>query len=342
MKKSILIIFLIALLLIPTSVLAVETKSVDLLGGVQNSILDTAIGILNYNVNLERIKVVSLGGDFKGGVPLWIFFGTFTLIFTILWVASGQVPMFKNDENKGARKGFVIALSLMMLLMSNVAEIVATLISSVATIGVLLFAVLGGYTIWSVFRGGWAANRLNDANTSKTLAQARKDSLEAVKTDKQTEEDEKRIKHAVDYGLDNQKTAITSLNKDLQTLLSEFNRHTSGPANRTIRDSLTKISNDLGKIMKFSTESNSFMTDVQQHRTGKSNTQGKLVFTTRKDFDTLSNDLGKRISLISSIVAHEQIDSNKPKLITNTQAAIKITAQMENDLAREEQLIHQI
>ncbi|MGV8162504.1 MAG: hypothetical protein ACP5N2_04205 [Candidatus Nanoarchaeia archaeon] len=348
-----------------------------ILGGTEKGILNTAVNILNYQIPVSGgvwwsydykeaagagtakglAKAVTVQGD-TPRVALWLLAAVFTLIFTVIWVASSFVPLFKNDEHKGPRKWFCIAITLLTMFTTPVALMIINLVGMFTTLAYIAFLVLGVYTIWTLTRSGWAGNATENAASTKSLADARTVSAEAARQNEKTAEYRKKTKEAARTGVKDQKRAIQQLRKDLDDILKRFVgvRHSGGISrsdeSRIVQD-LGKISTDLGKILTFKTNNDRILstmnaTDYKETagRTGLaklSSPDNKAII--KRDLDTQTNDLGHTISNISALiqVAPAGITTAKiDRLINFTTVAVNIATRMERDLVLEEQMIEKI
>lgn len=356
MREKILVFLVIALLIFPV----VSAAGEDLFGGMGQNIVDTIINIVNYEIAFPAATIYGYKSeDVKA--PLWLFVFMFMIIFSILWLASAQVPLFKDQENQGPRKAFAIAFSFLIILGTPATKWMYTLIKTLTSLAFIAMIVLGVYTIWVIFKGGWAANKKTAAAATSSLAESAREIAEAKRVNEQTNEYKKKTEHAIRHGLNQQVASIRSLRTDLVKLASKFNGYSASAAtkaNAEIDKLLTKISDDAGKIISYMTENDRMMTGMTQNiysadgNTGLGGTKattkddafgkkGRLVTEAMKDGDTQTNDLGRIIGGIADRV-RKGIGPNIGELKTMTTQAINITQRLERDLVLESQMIEKI
>jgi hypothetical protein len=367
MKSRNFIIFtLLFLLLLPIFVSAQSSNSADgLLGGVDSQILKTVINILNYPVPIVYQYITNSDASMssKGETaPLWLLFAVFAIVYSIIWIASGFVKIFKDDANRTARIIFSIAVSLITVFLTPVLLWILKLITLFATLAYIALLVLGVFVIWVLFRAGWASGAATNAESSQALAQATQLSAEAGRQKYQAKEFERKTNIAKRNGVKRQKGLISGLRKDLVTVLRDLqnvrrgNHHTMFGKNREQRvlTDLSKISRDLGGILSFKTENDRIMSGMRNNRytpmdnaglPGK--THGKEILDAEHNLSTETNDLGRIISGISQEIKTNGIRHNHPpdnidKLISMTENAVNVATRMERDLVMEEQLVEQI
>jgi len=350
-----------------------------MLGGTEKGILQTAVNIINFPVpisgatwwgyepKLDDKGKVSGSITMSSGtpsVPLWLLAAVFTVIFTILWVASGFVPLFKNDENKGPRKFFVIAITLLTMFTTPVVLMLITMISTFTSLAYLAFLILGIYTLWVLFRSGWAGNAKENAASTRSLADAQQMSAEARRQMAQTDEFKDKTKKAAKTGVNQQGKAIRNLRKDLTRVLNDFTSIRKGRVTSNLGRNLEKrvmkdlsdISTDLGKILTFKTENDRIMSQMNSTNFATANRSTIPLNTTRaasqgqaqaimveKQVASETNDLGRIISGVMQEVRTNSItDANIGRLIEMTSNAVNIATRMERDIVLEEQMIEKI
>jgi hypothetical protein len=339
----------------------VSAAGEDLLGGMGQQIIDTVMNIANYEVTFPASSVYGMD-PVSAKAPLWNYVFVFMIIFSILWLASAQVPLFKDQENQGPRKAFAIAFSFLTMLGTPAVSWVKKLISTFTNLAMIAILVLGVYTIWVIFKGGWAANRKTGATATSSMAEATREVAEAKRVNAQTAEYKKKTEHAIRHGMTQQVTAIKSLRGDLTTLLGKFNgypgRAGAVSTDNSINKLLGKISSDAGKILTYMTENDRMMTGMTKRLYDESGTTGlgssrattaadiygpvgRRVTEVMKNGDTQTNDLGRIISGMAERV-RAGIPANVNELRDMTAQAINITQRMERDIVLESQMIEKI
>ncbi|GIU69711.1 MAG: hypothetical protein KatS3mg002_0947 [Candidatus Woesearchaeota archaeon] len=353
MKKTLITILLLFILL--PNFVAAE----DLLGGLGQDILSTVINIINYPVTFPAASIYGYESG-AGTAPLWAYVFVFMLLFSVLWLASGQIPLFKDDENKGPRKAFVIAFSALVMLATPLVPLLFKVLRLFTSLAIIAAIVLGVYTIWVIFKGGWASNKLYSAKSSEQLAKASQGFADAERQLKQTEEYEHKTAQAAAKGLKNQIKTIRSLRSDLESILKDLRQIQRGNAttilgnNRTrkILKDLDRVRIDLGKLLSFQTENDRIMTGMSNINYNEHHRPGGLVSRTdthvniRRTVDTETNDLGRIIGGIGDAIRTQGIttgpNGNIHHLIDLTLNAINILNRMERDVVLEEQMIEKI
>ena len=344
-----------------SSVSAAVTNGI--LNGMEGQIWDTVRNIMLLPVPALGI---AKGEAYPQGLPLFGLLLAFTILFSLLWLASGQVPLFKADGNKGARKMFIIAMSLLVIFATPFVSMLLTLVNTFQSLAMIAMLVLGVYTIWTIFRGGWSANKVTNSESSmksaqadKTLADAGMIVKEADRVERQAEAYEHKTAMAANNGLHQQATAINSLKTDLTNLLGQFSRArglvAGGAAlgasqERSIINLMNKISRDAGQIASFKTNSDRLLAGMNTKRQkeggvgsiGASEAKTNLTMIRSKD-DTETNDLGRTIIGIAESVRTTGIKrSNIGNLISWTTTAVSLVNQMSRDIVLEEQMIEKI
>ena len=357
--KNIKILLLMILMIIGFTPIIVTAAGPGLLGGLEGDIWTTITNIMDLKVPAPGYVLV--GDAVQGGLPLWTVLLVFMIIFSVLWLASGQVPLFKAQENKGPRKAFVIGLALLVIFTTPVIGMFLKIVGGFTSLTLLALIILGGYTLWVILRGGIAANRKTNAESTQTLAAAAEMTAQAERKNAQTEEYRQKTAHAARRGLRNQVSSIRTLRRDLTRLSGDFNdakRWLTGgtgrielPRNRTsqIDRDLTRIVSDAGRIIQFKAENDRFMSAMDTNNYAPSATP-PIGLTSRTatgqailDSNTQTNDLGHSLSNMAQIIRTQGITStNINNILGWCTTSINITNRMERDVALEEQSVDKL
>lgn len=347
--------FILILVLIPF-VNAAE----DILGGVGQDILSTAVNIVNYPITFPAAKLYGYESQ-SISAPLWAFVFVFMILFSLFWLASGQIPLFKNDENKGPRKAFVIAFSFLLMLGTPITKYIFNMTKVFGSFIYIAMLIVGVYTIWVISKGGWAENRMESVKSSQKLANAAQGFAEAERQLKQTKEYAHKTALAAKKGLKNQVSAIRSLKSDLENVLTQLRRLQRGSnttvignqrTNKILKD-LDRVRIDLGKIITFKTENDRLLTGMTNLNYNEMENPPNLgvrdddIINIRRHVDTQTNDLGRMIGGIADIIRTQGIitigpNANIQHIIDVTLNAINVLERMERDIVLEEQMIEKI
>ncbi|MBR9676653.1 hypothetical protein GOV04_00740 [Candidatus Woesearchaeota archaeon] len=142
------------------------------------SILDSVVGLLQKIFSAE-IKIPHPGYDAET-VALWQVIAVFLLLFSIVYVVTGQVPPFKGTSHAGARKGFAVAVALLAQFGSPVTEMIADLISGMAGLGIVLTLVLAVIFAFIIFSRALGFGAKVSAKGLKDTAEGMKTTAEAI------------------------------------------------------------------------------------------------------------------------------------------------------------------
>jgi hypothetical protein len=338
-------------------VMPVFASAASILGGVENDVLDTVKGIITYEFTIPAAKLYGGGtASAPWTVPVWMLFAGFAAVYAILWLASGMLPLFKAEENKRSRIIFVIAITIITLFATPVMIWILKLVTLFTTLAYIALLILGIYTIWTLFRSGWASNSAMNSESKKTLADATRLSAEAARENKQTESFEHKTAQAEKNGLKQQVKAIKGLNSDLSRVLKDFadikSKGTYPPAATTVKrisTDMNKISTDTGKILTFQTQNDRIMAGMSasNYKTGAASPLNALDASgfskIKAGVDSETNDLGRSISAIAQTIRNPGITAGTiNNLLGWTEAAINITNRMQRDIVLEEQMIDKI
>jgi len=344
MRDKILVLLLLAVILIPA------VHAADMFGGLGTDMIDSVMKIVSYEVTFPAASIY--GQTYAATkAPLWAFAFIFMLIFAILWNAVGQIPLFKNNENTGSKKAFTIAFTALIVLGTPAAPMVYSMIGAFTFFAFILLVVLGFYTIWTIFRGGWASNKTDNARSAQSMATAVQASAEARRDRAQTLNYDRKTLHAFMHGLNQQVTAIRIVRHDLEDVLGRL-QGISFPVptavSQRIDQTMGRISIDMGKIITYTTANDRMtaaMSKANYTQTNGENLAGldaTGAAEIKKDTDTETNDFGRTITDIAQVVRTGINQNNIHNLIAWTISAINITQRMERDISAQEQMINKI
>lgn len=363
MNKKLFTIFALVVLFIPVFVSAAPGSGI--LGGTESEILKTVVTILNYEIPIAGATLYGGYTIANSKAPLWLLFAVFAIVYSIIWLASGFIKLFKDDANRNPRIFFSIAISLIVIFATPVVLQIVSLIQTFTALSVIALLVLGVFIIWALFKSGWASGSAMNAESSRSLAQAAEMSAQAARQKAQAGEFERKTRLAKRNGVKKQRSLISNLRKDLTTVLSDLqsinrgNTYSSLGRSREQRvlNDLSRISRDLGGIISFNTQNDRAMSGMSgtyySERNGAGNlprTQGgKEVLNAEANLATETNDIGRIISGISQEIKTNGISRTVPppngniaKLLTMTENAVNVATRMERDIVLEEQMIDKL
>lgn len=358
MNKKLFSIVILTLLVLP--LFASAQVEDGLLGGMDKEIFKAVGDIINYPIHIPAAQIYSNKTTQELTMPVWLLFAGFAIVFCTIWLASGFVPLFKAPENKKIRIFFVIGVTLITMFVTPVMLWIVKLTVAATTITYLLLLVLVGYTIWTIFRSGWASNSAQNAMSTRSLAEAAQLSAEAARQNKQTDVYKEKTKMAAERGLTQQIGAIRGLRTNLGALLGDFTSMRKAaiyPPNvkshQAAMKKIDRISVDLGRITSFKTETDRVLAGMKTVDYREDAAIESLSSTTapvwgsrkaniRQTVDTETNDLGRTIATIATELRGVLNEPLLKNLIGQTEAAINITHQMEKDIVLEEQMIEKM
>jgi hypothetical protein len=102
---------------------------------------DTLQEFLTYTLTIPHPYSVA-GTSMQEVVPLWSVFAVFTLLFAIIFAASAKIKIF-DEEHKGARKAFCIALALIIMFGTPITELFVVVFAGYFTSLMSLLIVAG-------------------------------------------------------------------------------------------------------------------------------------------------------------------------------------------------------
>ena len=230
----------VKILLIFLLVIVFSTQVFAQQGGM--GITDGAGGIIVSIFDLISIQITIPNLVFAAEpVPLWVLILGFIIAFSVIHLAAGRIPLFKEAPSKGPHKLFSIAVSLMVIFSTPFLKGLLGLVGTFTSLGMIAILVLGIYMIWTLFKGGWSEQ-------TKSLAQSGKVSAEAKEIDREAREIGDNAKAGI-KALDKQKSALNRLTR------GGFLKR-KGPLqldienNHKLLEQLTEIQSDLNDAMK--------------------------------------------------------------------------------------------
>ncbi|MFA6072563.1 MAG: hypothetical protein WC758_00420 [Candidatus Woesearchaeota archaeon] len=378
-KKIFVLTFLI-LLFLPLFVSAQSTgyggTTDGLLGGTEKEIFKTVGNILSYKITIPVANLYTADPNLQDWtMPVWLLFAGFTVIFCVLWLASGVLPLFKADENKRSRTFFTIAITLITMFTTPVMMWILKLVTLFTTLSYIALLILGGFTVWTIFRSGWASNAVTNSESAKSMADARRNMADAAQKNAesgrqtaQTGEYMHKTAQALTTGLHQQIEAVQSVTRNLRdivTVVVAIERRGVYPAATPMTDNLLRdmnnISQNLGRISSFKTQNDrlmSGMTTKYYSETAKGSIGSKsaakkavkgvspaipALIEIKAKSDAETNDLGRILSeMASNISAGIKSKAAADKIINLGSTGVNILQRMEKDIVLEEQMIEKI
>jgi hypothetical protein len=333
-----------------------------------DSIQNTIMNILNYEIPAPAYVVEGYGSGYTSysGLPFWVVILTFMLLFSIIWLASMQVPLFKTQENQGPRKAFVVALSLMTIFATPVVMWILRVIKAFTALTIIAICIAGIYTIYVLTRSSIAKNRKTDAESSKVMADAGTVAAAAKRQNAQTKNYNEKTAHATRYGLKHQLAMIRNMEEQINHVVRSLHHTTPrlrnnaavspSESNRIIRH-LNNISIDLGKLLTYKSNNDRILSGMSTRNYMEDN-PGSLIgihpgagpedYAGRRvqiaqNVDTQTNDLGSALNGMISLIRYDGIrDSNVNKLSEMALNALNIIQRMKRDIVLEQQMIEKI
>lgn len=234
MKKNKFWLLSIITTIIMPSVLAATTRTSQqgLFGDLIQRMRDTLQEFLTYTLTIPHPYSVA-GTSMQEVVPLWSVFAVFTLLFAIIYAASAKIKIF-DEEHKGPRKAFCIALALIVMFGTPVTElfviVFAGYFTSLLSLLIVVGFILGLWLILFLIPGRAIASgaRWKDQNTIMS-GEKKAESIEAMKAShdaglmKKDLRREKRGFKKLGRLLDKETKAIGDLKKHLIHVREEIN-----------------------------------------------------------------------------------------------------------------------
>jgi|GEM_PF-7082715 len=262
MKKIKLWLISIILALILPSTLAASTGYAQqgLFGDLIQKLTVTLQEFLTYTLTIPHPYSVG-GSSLQEVVPLWSVLAVFTLLFSIIFAASGTISIFK-EKNKGPRTAFCIALALIVMFGTPITELfVVTFAGYFTTLTSLLLVVGFLIALWFILfllpKRGIGAGSKFGAEGSMDRAEGIQRSTEAARIRRDAKIERKDLKRSNkgfkklwNY-LDEDKKVIGDLKQHLMQIknnLPYVDRLRNEPA--ALQDAKTKITNELSLVIR--------------------------------------------------------------------------------------------
>jgi hypothetical protein len=143
MKKNKFWLLTIITSIVLPSVLAATTRTAQqgLFGDLIYRMTNTLQEFLTYTLTIPHPYSVA-GTSMQEVVPLWSVFAVFTLLFAIIFAASAKIKIF-DEEHKGPRKAFCIALALIVMFGTPITELFVVVFAGYFTSLLSLLIVVG-------------------------------------------------------------------------------------------------------------------------------------------------------------------------------------------------------
>lgn len=282
-------------------------------------LLQAIFDILNTPLQIPNLVVDSQE------VSLWLLILAFMVVFSVLYLASQNIPLFK-DAPKGPIKMFSIAISLLVIFTTGFLNSLLSLIGTFTSLGMLAVLVLGIYTMWTLFKTGWSeqSEKLAEANErsanaskldveSKTLNDEAKASNKALNKQKRTLDrltGKNRLfglikgKGTIGLDIENNKKLLKQLDR-LSNALGESAQVTGEEQQKIIGNSLKELKNAISKL--------------------KTNTQHSLQRINRLD-NILYKSKDEELAHLETI--KKNIESNLDDIQKNTELEDKLKSQV--------------
>ena len=340
LKKTILFLFIT--LILANFAFAANT---GLLGGLEGDVLTTVGNILNFQIPIHASQLYGYSSN-NMFVPIWALFAVFGMLFSVLWLASGNIPLFKTAETKGPRKMFIIALSMLTMFTTPIIKWILNLITAFTGISIVLLLVLGGYTVWTIFMGGWR-NNMAQNRESRGTAQTRIAAANSLLGDAQIKEHdnlikEQKLQNAMNYDLNNTVIRIRDIRGRWRRVAKDLSNITTIKGGVTKQKSaftdaynnMREIINDSNKIINYETEVDTLIKTDKQY--------GASLKNVSEEGTALANLTKQYAATMTVIIGEMRQLSQKidPALIKNVisyiDKVIQITEQMERAATAEE------
>jgi hypothetical protein len=78
--------------------------------------------------------------------PLWILILGFMIAFSVIFLAAGKIPLFRDAPSKGPHKMFSIAVSLMVIFSTPFLTALLGLVGTFTSLSMIAVLILGIYT----------------------------------------------------------------------------------------------------------------------------------------------------------------------------------------------------
>lgn len=320
-------------------------------------VLDVIWSVFSYPVTINVAPLYSKTYASNNTVPFWLLIASFMVLFSVVWLASAYINLFKDPKNKNPRMMFVIAISFIALFGTPLAIWLMKLVYTFTTLSIIALLILGIYIIWTLSKSTWAESAKTNAESSAKLADSSRKNAETDLKNKQTKEFKEKTNLAAIKGIRSQISNINRLKEDLKHILSDFYRIKKRgmyPVGKNVLSRLAgetvRINDNMGKIISFNTENDRIMSLMSTRSYDELNTSNLNVVnptsgtaSLRANVESQTKDLGHSVSAIKDTVQKGISNENEiNNLINWTESAINIATRMERDIVLEKQMIEKI
>jgi len=333
-----------------------------------SEVMNVIIGAFNWPVSINAAPLYGQRYASNHTVPFWLLVASFAVVYSILWLASNNIPIFKAKQGlntRGPRAMFTLAVTFIALFGTPLAIWIMWVIYTFTLLSIIAITILGIYVIWTLTREQWAANAKKNADSSKVLADAATSNAASDRQNEQTKEYKEKTKAATRKGLRYQLREIRKMEKDMDLIASHLygvkKRGVYPPNNtslsRIIRD-VSTVRKDLGNIISYATNNDRIMSTMSTNNYTENNATGLTrvnpqstppnaidhTSSIRAGVETQTNDLGHTISAIADTLQTRGIPDlqTNNKLISWAEVGVNLAKRMERDIVLEEQMIEKI
>ena len=294
------------------------------------------------------------------GLPLWVTFLVFTLLFAILWLSSGTVPLFKAKENIASRKMFVAALALLVIFTTKAVFWIVKVINMFTALTIIALSIIGIYTIYVIARSNYADDKKINAESSKKISEAEVVESEVKKTKAGIRNQNDKLNQAQRYGLQYQSRKLREIEMDAEDVVTGLNRarptlrKPTEKLGKTATDRIIRQLNDisvkLGTVLSYNTNNDRILSGMS-NRAYVENPTGAPTLTglegnriqISRNIDKQTNDLSHAINGLRAIIQMEDITGeNINRLIEVSLNTVTILKRMQRDIPLESQMIERI
>jgi hypothetical protein len=220
-KKFLLFVFLIVLLALPV-VNAREGRdlTVGLLGDV-GATLTEFFEFLTYEV---RIPHPADYGYEDERVTIVQFFAVFILLYAAFWAGLSRTKLFSDTKLRGARIGFTIALTLLVIFVSPITEWISQWIGTLTAVGLILAVIVGIFLMVNLTKRGIRGSRVGGEPVDTKDIDRTTNNLEDNAQDSERS-DEVLQQHINDNieGLGGLEQELREVGEIINNLVAEFN-----------------------------------------------------------------------------------------------------------------------
>jgi len=147
-KKAVLILFLIGVFIISLLPAVEAARDEDAFGNAFGFISD----ILNTPVKLPHVgPVLSKLRATGKTAPLGVVGGAFVMIYSLMFVVVGRIPLFQGEGTRNARIAFAVGFTIVTILVSPIIETIADMVGTLGSFGAVALFVIGIVAIAGLF-----------------------------------------------------------------------------------------------------------------------------------------------------------------------------------------------